>query len=451
MIVWGLVLLGSCIYISLIFNNNLWLDEAFSAALIRTDMAGVLKASANDTLPPLYNILNKLMTMLFGYHSYVMKFNSVLPMILTMVLGPTLIRKHFGFRTAVIFLLCMWGMPYLLYYGVEIRMYSWGLFFVTASGVWAYDYYQTRRKLSAACFILFSLGAGYTHHFAFVSVGMVYLFLLIALFVTERKRCKEWLVLLAITILAYLPCFFTTLQQMKKVNGYFSMPEITPAFLLKCLRYPFVTEFTPLSIALLLVFFAVPVFVLGKERRPSILFPGLWGILCFYGTLTFGAAVSLLFSGNIFSDRYLVPSLGLFWLGFAVFAGHLSKKYTVIILLILLLTTGKTYSAQFQAEYKPGVEDMIIFVNANMGPEDSYLIYEEDYQIEICFRYYFPDFHKTDWDSASKSRGTLWYLSVPGQESHLEEIAAHGYKAENRGSFSFDRYTFELFKLQKTN
>lgn len=450
-ILWGLVLLGSCLYLSLIFNNNLWLDEAFSATLVRTDMMGVLKASANDTLPPLYNILNKLMTMVFGYHAYVLKLTSVIPMILSMILGAAMVKKHFGFQPAAIFILCLCGMPRLLYYGVEIRMYSLGLFFVTASGIFAYDFYRTRRRISAVWFTLFSIGAGYTHHFAFVTVGFVYLFLLLAFILKSRERIREWFMILAATIVLYLPCLFITLQQAKKVNGYFSMPSITPSFILKCLRDPFVTEFTPLSLLLLFVFLGVPLLLLIRRREIKQFFPGLLGLLCFYGTLAFGCCASLLFSGNIFSDRYLVPSFGLFWLGFAVFTRDIPKRAFFLLGIVLLLVTGKTYTAQFQSEYKPGVEDMISFFDENVASDDGYLIYEDNYQIEICFRYYFPNLKKYDWKSISDISGDIWYLEVPGYEGHIKEITEHGYTAENQGTFSFDRYSFTLYKLQKTN
>ena len=51
-------LLGSLIYISLIFNNNLWVDEAFTASLIRGNLSEVWAATAADTLPPFYNFFN---------------------------------------------------------------------------------------------------------------------------------------------------------------------------------------------------------------------------------------------------------------------------------------------------------------------------------------------------------------------------------------------------------
>lgn len=87
----------SAVFLSLVWNNNVWMDEAFTASLVHTDIAGVIKRSMADTLPPLYNILLKLSTDLFGYSTYVMKVTSVVPMILTIALGATTVRKRFDF------------------------------------------------------------------------------------------------------------------------------------------------------------------------------------------------------------------------------------------------------------------------------------------------------------------------------------------------------------------
>ena len=126
-----IVVILSGFYISLVWNNNVWMDEAFTASLIHTDLAGVISRSMADTLPPLYNILLKLATIVFGYSIPVMKLTSVVPMILTLISGATVVRKRFGFRTALLFMLFITFMPLFFYYGVEIRMYSLGFFFAT--------------------------------------------------------------------------------------------------------------------------------------------------------------------------------------------------------------------------------------------------------------------------------------------------------------------------------
>jgi uncharacterized membrane protein len=423
------------------------MDEAFSAVLVRNSFLDVLKESAADTLPPLYNIINKIIISVFGYHAYILKLSSVLPMIGCLILGSTLVKKHFGFETSLLYIICMIGMPYLLYYGVEIRMYSLSLFFTTACGLFAFDYFKTNAGSSFLMFIAFGLFAGYTHHFAFVSVGFVYLILLISFILTKRKRIIDWILSLFITGILYLPCLFITISQMKRVNGYFEMPEITPSFIFKCLRYPFVTTFTPLSLLLLLLFFLAPLYCVFHAKKISSLIPGIMGPSIYIGVLGFGSLVSLIFSGNIFSERYLVPSLGLFWLGFAIFFKECKKAILIPLSLFLLLVTSRNYILQFHAEYQPGVTEMTNYFNEHISDDDGYLIYEDNYQIEICFRYYFPDLKKYNIQNMNDIKGTIWYLAVPGYESKLSSTQFDSYEKEFINDFHFDRYSFKLYQL----
>ena len=55
-IVFTVFIILSAVYLSLVWNNNVWMDEAFTASLVHTDFRGVIERSMADTLPPLYNI-----------------------------------------------------------------------------------------------------------------------------------------------------------------------------------------------------------------------------------------------------------------------------------------------------------------------------------------------------------------------------------------------------------
>lgn len=465
--------IGAVAYFSLIFNNNLWLDEAFSAALIRGNMKEVLEASAADTLPPLYNVLNKIMTLIFGYHPWAMKLTSVIPMILLLVLSATVIRRRFGDLTSLLFSLCICGMPCFYFYGLEIRMYSLGMFFATACGIYGIELYHNageevstlRKWANRILFLVCALGAGYTHHFAFVAVGFVFLFLLIVL--AAKRRLTEWLLYLAVTVIGYFPCLLTTLQQMKRVGGYFTMPDITPHFVMQCIKMAFTTEFTPLSLLLLTLFSLVilwgilqVVLILIREKKADTeLTEGLLCFLVYPGVLIFGCLVTVVLHTNIFTDRYLVPSLALFWLGFSILASRLVRSNFVknstpqillaLILVLLIATDAKTYANQFAAEYQPGVLHMMSDFDEMLRDGDAYLIRESDYQIEICFRYYFPEFQKVNWEEADSVNGQLYYLEVPGFSEYMDEISQNGYLAEKVDDYRFDRYEFTMYRLYR--
>ncbi len=441
------VLIGSFVYISLVFNYNVWLDEAFTASLIRTDMTGVLTRSMQDTLPPLYNIILKLSTDLFGYTVPVMKMTSVLPMILTMLLGASVVRKRFGNIVSYLFIICLFTMPYLLFYGVEIRMYSWGFFFATASGIYAYEVIKDSNRKNWFCFTLFSVGAGYTHHFAFVTVGFVYLFLLLYYLISDRLHIRRWFLCLAATIVLYFPCLITTLQQMKSVSGYFSMPEVTLSVFIRYMRFPFTVGNPLVSIALaLLILILLIRFLLNKNRQLL----DWYAVSCFaifYGVLCFGTIVSKIMTANIFVDRYLFFAFGLMWLFFAISVSTFSKNYRIAVIVFLLIAGIIGYTKEWKLEYAEGLETMQIFMDAHFEPDDCVITYEEAAQIATCLEFYYPDIHICSADELDSISGNIWCVITEGYEANLNELKRRGYTADFQGDFRFDRYSFKLYEL----
>lgn len=449
-----LVLAGAIVYISLTFNQNVWLDEAFTAALVRTDMAGVLERSMNDTLPPLYNILLKIMTDLFGYRIPVMKLTSIIPMVLTMLLGASTIRKRFGSLTSYLFIIAIATMPNMLFYGVEIRMYSLGFFFATASGVYAYEAVCDSNRKNWILFTLFSVLAGYSHHFAFVTAGFVYLFLLLYYFFFEREHLKRWFLCLLATILLYFPCLLVTLKQFASVSGYFSMPEVTLFVFLKYMRYPYTVGMTFASIALvLLMLLLILKFVLNKNRKRYDYYAFLC-LITYYGVLVFGTVVSKLMTANIFVDRYLFFATGLIWLFFAIEAGTLRKDFIYLIMAFEIALGIIGYRNEYQIEYADGVDTLQTFLSANVSKNDVLYTLEDYEELAYCLPFYSPGL--TNYEalsdaaaSALASGGALWCAVMDDYPYDGEELAAYGLRMDFSGDFRFDRYQFKLYKLIK--
>ncbi|HKM22795.1 MAG TPA: glycosyltransferase family 39 protein [Lachnospiraceae bacterium] len=450
LIAYFLVLIGVLVYGSLIFNHNVWLDEAFTASLIRTDFAGVLMRSMQDTLPPLYNILLKLATDLFGYSVPIMKVVSVIPMILTMLLGATTVRKRFGNIASYLFIICLFTMPYLLFYGVEIRMYSWGFFFATGSGIYAYEVIKDSNRKNWICFTLLSVGAGYTHHFAFVTVGFIYLFLLIYYLIFDRIHLKRWLICLSATFILYLPCLIITLQQLKRVSGYFSMPEVTLSVFIKYLRYPYTIGNPLLSIALaLLMLLLLLRFAMNKNRQLL----DWYSVCCFatyYGVLCFGTIISKIMTANIFVDRYLFFAFGLIWLFFAISVSSFHKNYLITVFAFLIIAGVVGYTKEWKLEYAEGLSTMQTFMDANFESRDKIVSYEEAAQIATCLEFYYPDICVCSAEELDQTPGNNWCIITEGYEANLNELERLGYSAEFQGDFRFDRYTFKLYLLTKT-
>ena len=53
-LIWGLIVFFSLLYVSLIFNYNIWTDEAFTLTLVQGNLKEIIEGTANDVHPPLY-------------------------------------------------------------------------------------------------------------------------------------------------------------------------------------------------------------------------------------------------------------------------------------------------------------------------------------------------------------------------------------------------------------
>ncbi len=443
-----LVFIGTIVYISLIFNNNVWLDEAFTASLIRTNMAGVLSRSANDTLPPFYNILLKLMTDIWGYNIQVMKITSIIPMVFTMLLGATTVRRRFSNAASYFFIICLFTMPYLLFYGVEIRMYSWGFFFATASAIYAYEVIKNSSRHNWFVFTLFSVGAGYTHHFAFVTVGFVYLFLLLYYILADRKHIRRWFICLGATILLYLPCMITTIRQFQTVSGYFAMPEITLSVFIKYLRYPYTVgnAFVSIALAVLMLFLLVR-FIFKKDRSSDDWF-AFCGFLTYYGVLVFGTIISKIMTANIFVDRYLFFAFGALWLFFSISVSTLQKAYRRIICVFVLVIGVIGYEKEYQIEYADGLDTMQVVCDANFEAGDGTISFEEADAIAECLGFYYPDLTHYSVTEIQDIKGQIWCIVTEEYAQRFQDFMDQNpYTSEFMGDFRFDRYQFKLYQL----
>ena len=459
------VLILSAVFLSLVWNNNVWMDEAFTASLVHTDFAGVLERSMADTLPPLYNIILKLMTLVFGYRVPVMKITSVIPMILTLVLGATVVRRRFGIRTAILFMMFITFMPLFMYFGIEIRMYSLGFFFATASGIYAYEVVSEPSRGNWIAFTLFSVLAGYSHHFAFVTVGFVYLYLLLYYLFVKKDGIRNWFICLGATFLLYLPCLIITLSQISRVSGYFSMPDVDIRMFVQYVLYPYtvgVRAATVLCMAVMaaaLVIFAIRRFV-KKEKDTE----GFYAIACFfvyYLVLLFGTVISKVMTANIFVDRYLFFSTGLLWLFAAIVFGKKERTFIAVAAATVIIGIC-SYSVEYGLEYGNSADEEIAFLRDNVGEGDVLYCIGGHEEMQNCIPFYtYLDKDTPELtfvhplESAieeARRRGTVLWVSVldgcSPTEDETEVIKDNGLSMVKMADLEFDRYKSELYKVE---
>ncbi len=448
-----LAALGSVLYLALIFNNNLWMDEAFTAGLINNSFRDMLSESFADTLPPLYNIAGWCMCALFGYSPVILKLTSVLPMTALLFFAAYKLSSLYGEKVSCLYLLCLCAAPHIVYYGVEIRMYSMAFCFTASAGICALEclFPDRTKKASWILFTLFTALSGYSHHYGLFAASFLWLMIFIRFLRKDRPALFRFFRYAFLAILLYLPGLILTIRQLTNASSYFSAAGGTIQSLLADLRYPFVTNISPVSALLLLLALAV---IIPGFKGPAA-FEGISLMLIEPLVLLCSYLIMAAAGSSFFSARYLLPALGLFWLGFCLLAALPGKDAPSPLrllfpacVLILLLAGVITYTEQFREEYGTDPSVMTEYFAENFSENDGYLVFADDYQILICMRdYYIPALTVCSMENADEITGNLWCMAAPGHEEDVDELCLKGYEKEYIGDFSFDRYTFSLFKM----
>ncbi|MCM1236114.1 MAG: glycosyltransferase family 39 protein [Ruminococcus flavefaciens] len=152
-------------------------DEAYTWWITtKNTIPEMIIATAADVHPPLYYLLVKAAMAVFGKNIVVARMVSVAGAAATCLLVSTLVRKRFGVKAASLLLLVVGLGTQMIYYNVNVRMYSWMIFFVMAAGLSAYEIMIDGKAKSWILFVLFSLGGGiYPVLFGGSAGGHIYL------------------------------------------------------------------------------------------------------------------------------------------------------------------------------------------------------------------------------------------------------------------------------------
>lgn len=215
----GLILIGFCLFLYLDYiNPSIAFDDAYSMRMSQRSFADILHITAQDVHPPLYYWLLKSHSSIFGFSMHVQRIFSNIGILATMLLAMFAIRKRFGDRTAITFLLLLIIFPVTQFLASEIRMYSWAMFFTLATAIFAYDSYKKGCSIDYLKMAFWALCAAYTHYFALMSVGWVFLFLFIFLW-KEKRINRYYFIAIGLFIIIYTPWVSHLFFQIKQVNN----------------------------------------------------------------------------------------------------------------------------------------------------------------------------------------------------------------------------------------
>ncbi|MCZ9313331.1 MAG: glycosyltransferase family 39 protein [Methanocorpusculum sp.] len=385
---------------SLAFSDDLWLDEIYTITEIHLESWEIWTIFATESHPPLYIYLLKLFCTVFGGSILAMKFFSVLGCLATMLLGAFPIKRAFGDKTALWFMFLCLTMPFMLHYSIEIRMYSWAIFFVTATMIYAVLILQTNKPMDWGLYFVFGLLGAYTHYYALMTIAIIHLLLGFYLWFTSRKNCIPWLIISGLLIISYLPWVMNLLSQVSRVSeGFWIAPLSFMDIIVMPASMFYMGSIFP-SIVLLAILTIFGCAMLYRILRTSPKgFPEKIALACIIVPLVV-YAMFIIFSITIqpiIQTRYLMVMAGLGMLFLAICLSSIqSKKLLTVFCALMMVTTLITYGITYSTEYPTDGDSLTIMskkLSQNIS-DDCILLYTEGHAYGVL-SYYLPNI--THW------------------------------------------------------
>ncbi len=471
-------------YLSLCFNNNIWTDEAFTIELLHADFAGIIHGTASDVHPPLYYLIAKCFVLVFGSSLLSLKIVSIIPMLLCMTWGAAIVWKRFGFHTALAFDFLLGVIPCTMEYAVQVRMYSWAIFFITFMGLWAYEAYLERKWRYFAGVVLTSAAAAYTHYFAFVSAILIYGFLFLALalapaaadgsgsaaasgeWAVPGERCgkripgarakglRQWLLSVCASLLLFAPWIPYMRLQVKGVSKNYWITEITGETVKEFFPFLFDMDIPGTTVIwLALVAAGIAAAVLMIVRRECR--EGMFALLCLLTPVL--TAVTGVVASNllrpVFIVRYLLPCMGLLAVFLAVTLCRYVPRPVYIALLVFLFCAGLVdYKQSVYREYQwTHTAETEAFLESHVGERDIIAYNYESYK--FVYDYYWSDEEKMLWQGTDLDNcpyETIWLLDTIYWPTPTDAyLAEHGWQRQFMGNYGIEHNDFKIYAVTR--
>lgn len=465
-----IVALALCVFVAFpVVSNSVILDEAYSILLVQRSVPDIIMGTAKDVHPPLYYLILKFFSLFGGESLLLYRGVTVLATWLNLiVLGATLIRRRWGERVSVIYML-WFGLTYsTLERSSMVRMYSWAAFFVTAAALFLFFYYEVRSKKNLALGIGMTLGAMYTHYYALLAVFLIWA-LLLFISVFQKKKIVEILVGGMIVTAGYLPWLGILLTQFKGVAEDYWIAgfdwgewRMVPAYLMEASD----SSVSGIGVVLYALILLTLLAALLRKRWDALCCAGI-----FFGTMALAAVISVAVT-PIWMTRYMYVAWGMIALFMALTTGELVSGYSNFVqgmLLLVLLITGlySFHTMMADETMNSTADEWVAFLRENVEA-DAYIIFDDPQEHRLVYQYYLPeatvtgtprlrkgDLRDSLSDLLAESRGReLWYIidyrqQILGADTMRDAFKELGYSMETRGSFIIKQKSLEVFWVEE--
>ncbi len=471
-LIWhGLPIVALIVWGALCITNNLWYDEAYSASMVSQSWYRLIYITAVDDHSPFYYVLLKLFYHLCGggTNFWSLKLMSLIFMMGYILLGKYYVKKLFGQQVSIWFMFFSICAPIMTVQCGNVRMYAVALFFLTLTGLLAYDIYldATRRKWQLFC--VASICTVYCHTFALIQTFLFYmLFLAVLFFTKQREKIKSFFICGFTVAIVFSPWLLVTCRQMilrmRYDTGSVTDRATLYSFMDYCKEWFSALE-TPIGWVVFLgmgLFAVLAYLAVDWMREHGNYAPGI-AAGAFGLTAVAGGLISV-YINNCFLGRYAFPGFGFIMLLYAVGMSQLqNKKMKIVLAAVAILCFTLQYQSELQLEYDRGLDTYEQFWEENVTEEDVMIapsthavflnVYHPDLQYYLHgYKLYSLPFSNTDalldYSQLDDVKGNIWFVAM-GNSS--PEMMGEFYDYEEAVSFHFMYYDFVIYRMTRKN
>lgn len=175
-----------------------------------------------DYSPPLYSIVLKLFTLIFGTGLIAARVLSLILLCCQFFLAMFPVKRLLGRKCALLTSVLLLASSYNFYYGVAIRPTVLAYFLTTGMFVYAALSYRNGDRSDLVKFSVFSILCMYTHNVSLIAAFCIYaVTLILALIRKNMKAFKRFLISGISVAVLYIPWLIVLLTQMGNVSNNF--------------------------------------------------------------------------------------------------------------------------------------------------------------------------------------------------------------------------------------
>lgn len=419
----------------LLFSESIWFDEAYTLSLIKHSFSEILKILASDMHPPLYFLSLKVFCNIFGYSLVTTKLFSLLGYILTVLLGPTIVKSTYSSKTALIYMLCLGAVPMCYYFAVQQRSYFYSILFVTLCFLFAVRLLREYKLKDALLFSMCGLLACYNHIFAMVVCVTIFATVNVVFLVKNRRQISKIFLADIIIIFGYLPQLSTLFSQVKSASSEFWLNGIEP-----------------LSVIIFAIGVVLSILIIIRNREFEVCF----AVATILAIQLIGLIVTIAIR-PLYIARYSVIVLGVFALLVAIVLHKNFKKSVCICLCVLNLVC---FMLTLALEYNSSLVDFVERFDDKLGSSDTIVYLDSSFGI---VSYYFPEnnhicTYRQNWfdafdsvnsiskqDVSNNIRESSWLIKNTNKK--LPTYITENFEVFLDDTFRSDFNTFDVYRI----